>query len=628
MPSQVNRRQFLTGTGAVAAGTLLAGVPGIARAAGKPPKPTAAATVIKNGRVWTGTGAIAEALAIGADGKIMTVGTNAEMTNLVGSSTVVLSAAGGTVIAGIHDAHIHPRGVVSFLILPSLDGAELTLAQLQQTLQGFLDDPNTVFPGGWLKVNSWNPVACPIDALPASKTYLDALSTTRAIYLQGSDFHNAWVNSRALQLAGINANTPDPKGGQIVRDASGEPTGVLVDAAQWLVASLIPEPTVQEQLPYMQQISGFMALNGITSFMDAVTEPEGLEMYQVLAASGGLLQRVTPALGVPEPLFSHPSGAVSWANGLAQEYANVPGLKFGTVKIFLDGVIEYPAQTAALLDPYLDGNGNPTSNYGELYVGGQTLNKLVTAFDAAGWQVHFHAIGDRAVRTGLDAIQAARKTNRRSTVRHSIAHNELIHPADYARFASLGVISNWQLQWAIDDFWTGPALHPYIGDERHSRLYPAKSVLAAGGRMAGGSDWPVDDLHPWNQVATAIDRIGIGGQVEFGGTGQPLNPDQAISLSDSLNLHTQGSAYQLRQEASTGTLVVGKQADLQILDSDVTTIPTSQIGWATVLRTMVGGKTTFDATAPSFMTTPAKAKEVKDAAANAGKQGCSCHRSF
>jgi predicted amidohydrolase YtcJ len=621
----MNRRQFIAGTGVLAAGVVLPGLrAGLARAAR--PRPTSAATVIRNGRVWTGTGAIAEAVAIGSNGKILAVGTNQDMSRFVGSRTAVVSAAGGTVISGIHDGHMHPQAVVNFLIYPDLGNAEMTLAELQQTLQGYLDDPDTVFPGGWLRVNNWNPVACPVDALPANKGYLDALNTDRPILLQGSDFHNVWVNSKALELAGITASTPDPEGGKILRDASGEPTGVLVDAAGWTVWDLIPEPPTQDKLPYMQEISSFMALNGITSFMDAASGPDGLDLYAALAESGGLLQRVRPALTIPEELFGDPRGAVAWAKDLAGRYAHVHDLSFGTVKIFLDGVMEHPAQTAALIDPYLDENGAPTTNHGNLYVDNPTLQRLVKAFDVAGWQVHFHAIGDRAVRTALDACETARRANGRGGNRHTITHNELIDPADYGRFAKHRVIASWQLQWAVDNFWTGPALHPYIGDERHDRLYPAGSVLAAGARMAGGSDWPVDPLGPWNQIATAVDRIGIAGLPEFGGTGQPLNPGEGISLTDSLDMHTRGSAYQLGQEAVSGTIEVGKDADLQILDIDVTTAPTSKVAFAEVRRTTLRGVTTYDATSSSSMTTPAKAKVVERAAARAGHGGCGCEK--
>jgi predicted amidohydrolase YtcJ len=630
--SHLTRRHLLGAAATGAAAGALTTATGAPAGASTKPGSTQAATVIKNARVWTGTGTMAEAVAIGTDGRIMGVGTSRAMGKYVGNQTVVLSAAGRTVISGIHDGHVHPTAVVQYLIYPTLEDAQLTLAAMQSALNGFLASPSTVFRGDWLFVLGWNPVACPVDALPAVKQYLDELDnpTNRPIILRGSDGHNSFVNSRALEIAGIDDSTPNPSGGVIVRDAGGHATGVLVDTAQDLVMSAIPSLTAAEQLPWFGAISGYMASMGITSFQDAWVTPESLELYAMAGAQGLMRQRAQAMLLLPEEYFGNPAAGLAWAEGLAQAYAGTPWLSIRTIKIFLDGVMEFPAQTAALIDPYLAADGTPTANRGNLYVDTATLSSIITVFDRAGWQVHMHAIGDRAVRTGLDAVAAARAANPGSAVRHTMAHLQLIDPADYGRFAALGVIPDFQLQWACSDYWTNEALHPYIGDDRYARLYPAHSVWSAGGALAGGSDWPVDPLAPWNQVATAVDRIGLGGLPSSGagGTGLPLDPDQAIPLDVALAMHTRGTAHQMYQEARTGTVVVGKDADLQVLDVDATVVSTRKLALANVVRTFRAGATTWDSTGPDFQTTPAKRKQVEAAAAAAGAadNGCGCTR--
>lgn len=591
MPDSLSRRSLLS-AGAVGGLGLAAGLtlPGTAAAAAERRPGGRAATVIHNGRIWQGDryGTIASALAVGCDGRILAVGDDSDVRRLVGRGTEVVDAAGGTVIAGIHDGHAHPMFAGLRSMNPSLDDAEMTVPQLQDILTGFLSDSSDKEPDGWLVVEAWNPVGLLPTGTVADKKYLDALLTSRPIALQGSDGHNTWVNSRALDIAGVDAGTPDPVGGIIVRDASGQPTGLLKDSAQGLVTQFIPEPTWDEMVTSFAWAFAQMAAGGITSLLDAWVEPWQLDGYAQLVGAGQIHQRVTPALIVSAEAAATPQETLAWARDLAATYDAVPRLRFGTIKVFLDGVVEYPAQTAALLRPYLDADGRPTDNYGELYVDAATLGSLASAFDAAGWQVHTHAIGDAAVRTALDGFQMARRVNGPRGNRHTVAHLQLVHPADYPRFAALDVVPDMQLQWATRNVWTMEALLPFIGPKRHARMYPARSLADAGARLAGGSDWPVDPLYPWNQVQTAIDRFGLYGEEE------PLYPEQGLTRRQSLRMHTMGTAYQLHQERLTGSLERGKLADLVVLDRDITRGPVSDIKDAVPQLTLVGGRTAFD----------------------------------
>ena len=224
--------------------------------------------------------------------------------------------------------------------------------------------------------------------------------------------------------------------------------------------------------------------------------------------------------------------------------------------------------------------------------------------------MHTHAIGDGAVRAALDGFEIARNANGNKRKRHTIAHLQLVHPKDYSRFAELNVVPDMQLQWATRNVWTMEALKPFIGRKRWERMYPAKSMLDAGAPLAGGSDWPVDPLYPWNQVQTAIDRLGLYGE------GAPLGAHEGISRRQSLRMHTRGTAYQLHQQKRTGTVEVGKFADLVVLDRDVTTIPVSEIKDAVPQLTLVGGKATFDISTSTgrktvrSMTSAAAAKKI------------------
>ena len=590
--TSLNRRQFLGAATAAGAGATAAALPTFASTA---LASGTAATVITNGQVFVGDNAntMAEAVAIDAKGRIIAVGTNRQVKGFLGSGTEVVDAKGGTVMSGIHDGHVHPFYAGLAQLNPSLFDAVLTADEVQDALATFLADP--AFgeePDAWLVVENWNPAGTPSDTLP-NKDILDALATSRPIALNGSDGHNLWANSKALQIAGITKDTPDPVGGEIVRDGGGNPTGVFKDSAQDLVRAYIPPVTPEEQYDAFKSAFEQMAAGGITTIMDAWVDPWQLEPYAELAANGHLLTRTHPAMRAGAGKINHPKKYLAKLNEIAAAYSGIPRLHFGIVKVFMDGVIEYPAQTAALLRPYLDEDGNPTDNYGDLYVDGPTMGAFVSVLDKGGWQVHAHAIGDGAVRAALDGYEISRKANGNTDRRHTIAHLQLVHPNDYGRFAELGVIPDMQLQWATRNVWTMDALKPFIGKNRWERMYPSKSILDAGGRLAGGSDWPVDPLYPWNQVQTAIDRMGLYGE------GKPLGLHEAISRVQSLRMHTRGTAYQLHQDKKTGTVEVGKLADLVVLDRDVATCPVSDIKDSVPQLTMVGGDVTFDLSSSS-----------------------------
>jgi predicted amidohydrolase YtcJ len=261
-------------------------------------------------------------------------------------------------------------------------------------------------------------------------------------------------------------------------------------------------------------------------------------------------------------------------------------LRSGVVKVFADGVMEYPAQTAALLSPYLDANGEPTSTKGELYFDPERFASLVQKLDAAGLTVHIHAIGDYAVRASLDAFAAARKANGDRDNRHQIAHLQLVDSADFPRFKELGVFADMQLEWAKRDPSTEGPIEPYLGPARYRDLYPAGSLHAAGATIIGGSDWDVSSYNPFRALQTAVTRAGGKGQT-------PLNIDERIPLTTAIDAYTINAAYAMKQDQTTGSLEPGKRADLVVLDRDILSIDPETIQDTKVLATYLDGRLVY-----------------------------------
>ncbi|MEU3597751.1 amidohydrolase [Streptomyces sp. NPDC006798] len=588
-----SRRRLITAAGAVGAAAALTPQPATAAAVSSGPvRRRSAALIVHNARVLTGGRGVRvrEAIAVGRDGKVLATGRSQDMRRFAGRDTEVVDARRGTVMSGIVDGHAHPVAAGAATLNPSLGYPELTIERLQELLRGFLADPGYGSePDGWLVVADWDPVGLlPAGTVPHHR-FLDALATRRPIVIIASDGHNSWVNRRALELAGITATTPDPPGGQIERDADGMPTGLLKEEAQGLVHELLPDHPVSAVVEATARALSQAAAQGITAFLDASADEWHLGVYAELARTGRLPQRAAAALRLDAHEIRDPYEGLSWLQATRRHYQEVDGLHLRTAKVFVDGVMEYPAHTAALIDPYLDGHGNPTRHRGQLHLEPADFARLAALLDQNGWQIHAHAIGDRAVRTALDGYETAQRAHGRRGNRHTITHLQLVHPTDLQRFAHLGVIASMQLQWAMRDTWTMDALLPYIGPERHRRLYPARSLERHGTPLAGGSDWPVDPLHTWNQIRTAIDRQGADSD-------GPLHPEhQAISRTSALRMHTTGAARQLRMDHITGTLTPGRAADLVLLDRDITRVPVPEISGTQVRLTLVNGIAVHDA---------------------------------
>lgn len=546
-------------------------------------------TVLRHGKVMTvdAHDRVAQAVAI-RKGKIVFVGSDAGAKAFVGKRTKVVDLEGKTAMPGLIDGHSHPLAGGDILDDCDLGNGEGTIADMQKMIRACDAATPAKDENDWLEVSNWNPAGMKPTGTVVSRADLDAVSTTRPIIVSGSDGHNSWVNSRALAIAGITPATPNPPDGEIVRDPDGSARGLLKDGASGLVNSKIPDKPVAEVLADARRGQAALNATGVTTAVDASSNENALKTWSTLAKSGDLTLRLSSFVRVNNA--QTPAQAWKYATGLKKRYS-VPGSTVDGVKIFLDGVIEHPAQTAALLAPYLeqkDGRWVPSDNRGDLYFKPAALNAMVTKFDAKKWRIHMHAIGDGAVREGLDAVAAARRKNhsKPSTLNATIAHLQLVDPADYGRFRKLGVFASMQLQWAGLDVWTDEALKPYLGKQRQARMYPAASLIRAGAPFAQGSDWPVDALNPWLELQVANTRTLVAKR-------GPLNRDQSIPLKTSIRAHTMGSARQLGIQRETGSLEVGKSADLIVLDRDLLRTKPTAVAATKIRRTYLRGRAVY-----------------------------------
>ena len=583
-------RRSLLKRSAVAAGALgVAGFPGQALA--RRGLTATAETVILGGRVLSMGGAPKGATAVAiASGYLVAVGSDAEAQAFAGPTTEVINAGGGTIMPGIHDGHSHPFSGGRLLSEPSLNYAQLNIEQFVRRLTKLVKASAEREPDGWLEVSLWDATA--METLP-TKEDLDGLPTQRPILVVSLDGHIALANSRALTMAGIGPSTADPPGGEIRRGPGREPTGILLDNAIGLVASLIPEPTVDQNADMLLAGYELMAERGVTTCLHASAGENELAALARLADRGPLPLRPHVAIRIDADEAADPAALLARVEALRTTYAR-PGVAIDNLKMFFDGVIEYPTQTAALLEPYLVNEGTeddprwvPGKSRGPTYWPDKIARAAITAADAAGWQVHVHAIGDRAARSALDAYEAALKSNGPRDNRHTITHLELVDPKDFGRFEKLGVMASMQMQWAERDSYTVDNLKDYLGPERYRHVYPAGSLRRAKATLCGGSDWPVDPLLPFRQIEMAVNRTA---DEVYAGYPGPLSARQGIGLEASLRMHTRNSAFQLHQENLSGRLAPGLAADLVVADRNLTKVSLEKVSKTKSRLTLVGGR--------------------------------------
>ena len=422
--------------------------------------------------------------------------------------------------------------------------------------------------------------------LTLARADLDAMLPGRPLLLTGSDGHTAWANSAALKLARIGAATKDPVGGHIERDRTGEPTGTLRDTAAEMAQPAVPAASLEHEAAQLARALDSMRAVGITSVQDAAIDDHGMQIYKQLYDGRRLNMRVRASFYLKN---LHETAAVLIGDAVkfrAKWAVDPDFLRADAVKIFVDGVIEYPSHTAALLEPYLDGQGRPTADRGPSYFAQDNLDKIVAAADAAGLTVHIHAIGDRGVRSALDAFVAARRSNGALDNRGQIAHLELINPADFSRFKQLGVIANFQLLWAEGGDYVDKATIPYLGAERSRYLYPARSLRDAGAVIVGGSDWGVSSFDPFIAMEHGITRAEHRGL-------PALLPEQSLTLQDMVDTYTINAAFALKQERITGSIEAGKRGDFIVLDRDIFLLDPFDLHDTRVTATYLDGREVY-----------------------------------
>ncbi|MER5965701.1 amidohydrolase [Streptomyces sp. NPDC002057] len=538
---------------------------------------TTADLVFTRGPVFTVDPARTRATSLAVVGERIAAVGHDEVRELIGPRTEVVDLTGKLLLPGFQDAHVHAVSGGKELAECDLTGTTGVQEYLDR-IRGYADThpEHTWITGGGWSMESFE------GGLPTRQS-LDAIVPDRPVLLSNRDHHGAWANTRALELAGITTDTPDPADGRIEREPDGTPSGMLQEGAIGLVSRLQPASTPEERLAGLLRAQELLHSLGITAWQDALLGsfggmPDPSDAYATAARDGSLTARVTGALW-----WDRDRGSEQIPELVAlREKLSVGRFRAGSVKIMQDGIAEN--FTAAMTSPYLDGCGCATANSGLSFVDPGALRGYVTELDALDFQVHFHALGDRAVREALDALEAAIAANGRRGNRHHLAHLQVVHPEDLTRFAELGALANIQPLWAAHEPQMDELTIPFLGPERAAWQYPFGDLVRAGATLAAGSDWPVSSPDPIAGVHVAVNR-----RDPEAADDRVFLAEQRIDLPTALAAYTAGTAHVNRLD-DTGSLRAGNLADLVVLDRDILTGPPEEIAEARVERTYVGGR--------------------------------------
>jgi len=525
--------------------------------------------VLVSGRVWTGDPSRPEAQAIAVrGGRIVAVGSDAEVRKLQGPKTRVVDAGGHRVVPGFIDCHTHmTMGGFNLLAVDlrhTKDEADFTrqLAEFARTRP----------PGQWITDGAWDEQQWAVPRLP-TRALLDPATGDRPVCLSRQDGHMMVCNSLALKLAKIGRSTPDPPGGVIVRDSSGEPTGVLKDAAMDAISAVRPLRTQAEIAEALRAAVRHAAVNGVTSVQDLPGGPGDLEGWEKLRAAGELTVRV-----------NYRPSLTRWeeARDRRASMKNDDWLKVGGVKGFADGSLG--SGTALFFEPFTDEPGN-SGVFAAEAIPLSKMEERVAAADRAGLQVEIHAIGDRANFEILSLFERVAKANGPKDRRFRIEHVQHLRPADVPRFGRLGVVASMQPYHSIDD---GRWAEKRIGRERCKTSYAYRSLLDSGSKLVFGSDWDVAPLSPIAGIDAAVTRRTIDGKNPKG-----WYPEQRIRVDEALRAYTSDAAWAAFEEKEKGTLTTGKLADFVLLSADPLSIDPAQIEKVAVVTTVVGGRVVY-----------------------------------